>query len=325
MNRAERPGAKPAPLAWVVGGGGLVGRHVARALALAGHELFESPVRWRDEALSSNDLVAGMSRFGLERRGRPWLVAWCAGAGVVATPEEDLAAELRVFVRAMSALAATGGEDEEGVLVLASSAGGLYAGSQHPPFTEASEPQPLVAYGRTKLAMEDILASMAPVSGLRVVLARLANVYGPGQSLMKPQGLLSQLCLAHATGRALPVFVSTDTIRDYVYAGDVGAIFVALDARVREAPPGTVVVKVVASGRPVTVGHLVSEARRVFHRPLRTISVARSSAGQVLDLRLASRVWPEIDALASTTLPAGLERTAHDVLSRVVAGGGLDR
>ncbi|MEO5608737.1 MAG: NAD-dependent epimerase/dehydratase family protein, partial [Ornithinibacter sp.] len=228
MNRTERTGPKPVPLAWVVGGGGLVGRHVARALALAGHELFEAPVRWRDEALSASDLVAGMARFGLERRGRPWLVAWCAGAGVVATPEEDLAAELRVFEQAMSALNESVTPEEEGVFVLASSAGGLYAGSQHPPFTEASETQPLVAYGRTKLKMEDVVRSMAPVSGLRVVLARLANVYGPGQSLMKPQGLLSQLCLAHATGRALPVFVSTDTIRDYVYAGDVGAMFVAL-------------------------------------------------------------------------------------------------
>ena len=36
------------------------------------------------------------------------------------------------------------------------------------------------------------------------------------------------------------------------------------------------------------------------------------------------RVWTDIDALASTTLPAGMDRTAQDVLARVVAAGGLD-
>jgi len=172
--------------------------------------------------------------------------------------------------------------------------------------------------------MEETVRSVASQTGVRVVLARLANVYGPGQSLTKPQGLLSQMCLAQATGRSLPIFVSTDTIRDYVYAGDVGAAVYALAQRAGSEPPGAVVVKVVASGRPVTVGHLVSEARRVFHRPVRTIPVPGASAGQVLDLRLGSRVWPEIDALVSTTLPEGLDRTAHDVLARVVAGGALD-
>ena len=66
---------------------------------------------------------------------------------------------------------------------------------------------------------------------MRAVLGRLANVYGPGQTLGKPQGLLSQLCLADATGRPLPVFVSMDTIRDYLYAGDAAA-----DGRAQHRP-----------------------------------------------------------------------------------------
>ena len=93
---------------------------------------------------------------------------------------------------------------------------------------------------------------------------------------------------------------------------------------IREESRGTVVTKVLSSGRPVTVGHLISEARRVFHRPLRTIPVGGAGTGQVLDLRLASRVWPDVDALASTPLPAGLSRTAADVRGRVVSGGPLD-
>ncbi len=312
------------PLTWVVGAGGLVGRHVAAELRRSGHEVRTTAVPWADEAASIRVLTRAVDDFARARHARPWALAWCAGAGVVATPDAELAAEVRVFDRLVTALTASVGASEDGVLFLASSAGGLYAGSASPPFDEDTAPRPLVAYGRAKRAMERHASRVAESTGLRVVLGRLANVYGPGQSLGKPQGLLSQLCLADATRRPLPVFVSLDTIRDYLYAADAARMVVRTIELARAEAPASVVVKVLASGRPVTVGYLVSEARRVFHRPLRTIPVGGASAGQVLDLRLESRVWTTVDALATTPLAAGLARTSADVRARVVAGGVLD-
>ncbi len=315
--------APDAPVVWVVGGGGLVGRHLVAHLRAQGSEVMTSRIPWADEARTVETLAAELARFAALRAGRPWLLAWCAGAGVVATGPEALAGERRVFERFTALLGDDVREGEDGVVLLASSAGGLYAGSADPPFTEATTPVPLVPYGHTKLAMEEALAGVVARTGLRAVLARLANVYGPGQTLGKPQGLLSQLCLSDATLRPLPVFVSLDTIRDYVYVVDLARMLVRCAELVREEPPGTSVEKVVASGRPVTVGHLVSEARRVFHRPLRT-AMAPGGRGQVLDLRLASVRWPEVDALAATPLAAGLAATAADVRARVVSGGPLD-
>ena len=314
----------PRVLAWVVGAGGLVGQHVTAELRRSGQEVRTTGVPWADEDGSIRVLTAAVEEFARARRGRPWSVAWCAGAGVVATGEAELATEVRVFERVAAALTASVGPGEEGVLFLASSAGGVYAGSAGPPFDERTEPHPLVAYGRAKLAMEGYASAVAQRTGVRVVLGRLANVYGPGQRLSKPQGLLSQLCLAHATRSPLPVFVSLDTIRDYLYAGDAARMVVRTIARARAEPEGSVVVKVLASGRPVTVGYLVSESRRVFHRPLRMIPVGGVPSGQVLDLRLESRVWTEVDALATTPLAAGLASTSADVRARVVAGGALD-
>jgi UDP-glucose 4-epimerase len=312
-----------APVAWVVGAGGLVGRHVAHELRATGHEVLVSTVPWADEDAAVRALTRDVARFEELRAGRGWTLAWCAGAGVVATAEEALATELTVFRAVMTRLGEGIGADEEGVVFLASSAGGVYAGSEDPPFTEGSTPVPLVPYGRTKLAMEEAVAELAAATGVRVLVGRIANVYGPGQTLGKPQGLLSQLCLADATGSPLPVFVSMDTIRDYVYVGDLSRMVCRAVALTRQRPAGSVVVKVLASGSPVTVGHLIGEARRVFHRPLRTISLPRGR-GQVLDLRLASTLWPEVDALAGTTLAAGLAATSADVRARVVRGGPLD-
>lgn len=312
-----------APLAWVVGAGGLVGRHVVRALERSGWEVHTSRVPWSDEARTLEVLGADLESFTRHRTGRPWLLAWCAGAGVVATSADALASEERVFTRFVEAFGASVATGEDGVVFLASSAGGLYAGSADPPFTEDTEPVPLVPYGHTKLAMERALAAVVEQTGLRAVLGRLANVYGPGQTLGKPQGLLSQLCLADATTRPLPVFVSLDTIRDYVYVEDLGAMVVRCVELARDLEEGTTVPKILASGRPVTVGHLVGEARRVFHRPLRTITVP-GGKGQVLDLRLRSVRWPEVDAFAGTTLVAGLAATSSDVRARVVSGGPLD-
>lgn len=311
------------PVAWVVGSGGLVGRHVVGALADQGWQVRTSRVPWGDEDGAVAALVADLGAFTAERRGRRWVLAWCAGAGVVATPEADLLAELAVFERFLARLEESVQPEEDGVVFLASSAGGLYAGSADPPFSEDTEVAPLVAYGRAKLAMERALTDVVARTGLRAVLGRLANVYGPGQTLGKPQGLLSQLCLSSATTRPLPVFVSLDTIRDYVFVVDVAAMVLRCVALARDTAPGTTAVKVLASGRPVTVGHLVGEARRVFHRPLRTVTVP-GGRGQVLDLRLRSVRWPEVDALAVTTLTAGLAATAADVRARVVSGGPLD-
>jgi nucleoside-diphosphate-sugar epimerase len=313
----------PVPLAWVVGAGGLVGRHVAAELAAGGHEVMASTVPWDDEGAATAVLAEEVDRFAAARAGRDWVLAWCAGAGVVATGEEELAAEGRVFAATVDRLRAGLRPDDTGVVFLASSAGGLYAGSVDPPFTEDTRPRPLVPYGRVKLGMEEDLRAAVEGTVLKAVVGRLANVYGPGQRLGKPQGLLSQLCLADATGSPLPVFVSTDTIRDYVHAADVGRMVRRCLELVRDERAGHVVVKVLASGSPVTVGHLVGEARRVFHRPLRTIPVA-GGRGQVLDLRMRSVRWPQVDALASTTLAAGLADTAADVRARVIAGGPID-
>jgi UDP-glucose 4-epimerase len=294
---------------WVVGAGGLLGRHVARELRAAGRVVVTQEVPWHDADGARAALRAGATALAGLAAGGPWSVAWCAGAGVVATPQEDLDEEVEVFRAFLGELAALPGQ---GALFLASSAGGVYAGSPDlPPYTEASQTRPLAPYGVAKLAMEEHATEFAREHGVALLVGRISNLYGPGQNLSKPQGLVSLLCQAELSRQPVGVYVSLDTLRDYLFVEDAAAMVVAgLD----RLAPGERVLKILASGRATSIAALVGEATKVFRRrPPLVFRGSASSSVQVRDLRLASVVWPDLDVLARTPLPVGLAATGQSV------------
>ena len=94
------------------------------------------------------------------------------------------------------------------------------------PFTEHTTPAPISAYGRAKLRSEEIATEFAVRTGSALLVGRLSNLYGPGQDITKPQGLISQLCRAQLTRQPLSVYVSLDTMRDYLFVDDAAAMVV---------------------------------------------------------------------------------------------------
>jgi UDP-glucose 4-epimerase len=293
----------------LVVGRGLLGRQVAEQVRRNGGCVRTVDVPWHDHDAALAALVEATHRAA--QVSGVWRLAWTAGAGVVATSAEDLAAELSLFQAFVDSAASW-----PAAMFLASSAGGVYAGSADPaPFGERSATHALAPYGRAKLAMEEAMGAVA-AGGTRVLIGRLANLYGPGQDLSKPQGLVSQVCLTQLTRTTLHVYVSLDTLRDYLFVADAAAMVVTgLDLLARECP-GTVVTKVLASGQSLSVAAVIGESGRIFRRRPH-LSTRSVSGPQVRDLRLRSEVWPELDALATTPFPVGLRRTADDIAARL--------
>lgn len=117
-----------APVTWVVGAGGLLGRHVVRSLTARGHEIVSVKVHWADPGAAGAALRDGLTEL-LNRAGDgPWNIAWCAGAGVASSTSEAMEQDAAVFTDFVRHLGTFRALCERGAFFLASSAGGVYAG-----------------------------------------------------------------------------------------------------------------------------------------------------------------------------------------------------
>ena len=288
-----------APVVWVVGASGLLGASVVRALGGKAWRP-ERPIGWGDDGRLERDFREAIAAFAtrtLSDGAGAWAICYCAGAGVVGTSAAALMAEtnaLRLFLEVLSAefrLMAL-----PGTMVLASSAGGVYGGSLECPITEATDPEPISDYGRAKLEQERMLCSWAsrrsPPVG--ILVARFANLYGAGQRLDKQQGLISHLSRCLIFNTPVHIYVSLDTIRDYLFAEDAGRQLVAGLRRLACESRGEPlqVTKIYASEREVSIAGLLGIFRHISRRRLRVIcGLHPGSALQPRRLQFRSRVW----------------------------------
>ncbi len=214
------------------------------------------------------------------------------------------------------------GGGPRGGLFLASSAGGVYAGSPGPPFTELSATHPLSAYGEAKLHQEALARAWSQETETAVLIGRIANLFGPGQDIAKAQGLISQLAVAMLTHRPITLYVPLDTMRDYLYAPDCARMIVAALDRMRlDRTAGHTITKIFASGRGTTISAVLAELKRVVRRRPR-VSIASSPLAQfqASDLRFRSEVWPEVDGDARTPFPAAVHTLVQDLERRLRRG-----
>ena len=115
----------------------------------------------------------------------------------------------------------TGGNELE-IFLLASS-GGVYGRQEMQPIREDTRPAPANDYARSKVVSEEIVQDFAKKSGVRVAIARIFNVLGPGQDELHLGGrLVSQIgaILGHRT----PTVISTRSLastRDFLDVRDV--------------------------------------------------------------------------------------------------------
>jgi dTDP-L-rhamnose 4-epimerase len=91
-----------------------------------------------------------------------------------------------------------------------------------PVSAESTLPAPCNVYGATKLAQEHLLSSWCAAQGVVLVILRLQNVYGPGQSPINPYtGVTNFFFNQSRAGKSIPVYEDGAIYRDFVLIDDV--------------------------------------------------------------------------------------------------------
>jgi UDP-glucose 4-epimerase len=299
-------------LTWIVGRGGLLGSAVSREI---GPKFKGLPVSWENHAAAAGVLDSDLEQFIGAARNDDWSIIWAAGSGVVGSTADKLAADTRIISHLVTRMRDSRPAGR-GAFFLSSSAGGVYAGSTYPPFSESTPPRPLSPYGETKLAQEEMVG-MTLDSCVPLVIGRFSNLVGPGQNLAKQQGLVSQLCRAAVTRQSLSIFVPMETLRDYLYVDDAAAMVRRLVENAVQKQPSTPVLRNISSQRPVSVCTVVRTVQQVAHRRVRiALGTSPSAKYHVRDLRLCTHFSEEFQDVPITPFPVTVKRVYDDLLRR---------
>lgn len=119
--------------------------------------------------------------------------------------------------------------------VVFASTGVTYGEQSAFPITEDAVPKPLTPYAVSKLTGERYARYFALQLGLPTCSLRLANVYGPRQDGSRECGAIAIFSKKLLIGQSSFINGTGETIRDYVYVGDVVDAFLrALDRSTEE-------------------------------------------------------------------------------------------
>jgi UDP-glucose 4-epimerase len=299
--RTARLWAAPRAGIAVVGAAGFLGSALVRAAGRAGVPV-AAYTRQRPFLGPGGALAPGVARAGT--------VFWLA-SGITPALAETAPERVRADRDALLALAtAVRRLPAPPRVVLLSSGGTVYDPAAPPPYAEGAPTRPRTAYGRAKLALEQVVAGLPGAVALRV-----ANVYGPGQPAASGQGVVGHWLRAAAAGRPLVAYGDLGATRDYVHVDDVAEAMLAAHRAV--APPPVVNV---GSGVPTSLGTLLGLVRDVVGDPgLRCLELPARGFDREhswLDVRLADA---GLGWRPRTALPVGLADAWMSVRSPVVA------
>lgn len=304
----------------ILGGGGFLGRHLARSLVRCGDRVTlldrafpegmrRFPAKLLVMDLSTIDdaaLAAIMSDYDIV-----YHLAW---SSIPASAEADPAGDARENVGLLNRIL-TCARGLENRIVFASSGGTVYGRTGHRPVVETARLSPVSAYGAGKAAAELYAKSAAAVYGSDVRIARISNPYGAGQSHHRPQGALSRFVFDATLGRELEIWGDGRVVRDYIQVEDVAKCLRCLGMAERAALPHDAVINI-GAGVGVSLNDLVDLIQELMPQPVRCrrLPAARRAFDvprNVLDITRARKylTWsPQID------LREGVARMIEDVM-----------
>ena len=211
----------------VTGGAGFVGSHIVDQL-----------VRQGDDVMVVDDLSTGLesniapearlvkldigdpSLIDVARSFKPDLVSHCAAQASVpvsmAEPWRDALTNIVGGINVCQAAMESGCPQ----FIYVTTGGALYGEPDYLPCDEEHPIRPISAYGLSKWTLEQYLHILLP-SRFRLIVLRLANVYGPRQDPFGESGVVAVFGRLMLRREGVNIDGDGEQTRDFVYAGDV--------------------------------------------------------------------------------------------------------
>ncbi len=291
----------------VFGGNGFIGSHVVDELLKQGHyvRVFDKAAERYRDPLPSVDYVTG--DFGdsvamAEALDGMDLVIHSISTTVPSTsnrnPEADIQSNLVGTVRLLDQML----KAKISRIAYLSSGGVIYGRPKKLPVSEDHPLSPICSYGVVKIAVEKYMYMYAQLHGLKPVVLRPSNPYGPRQGHLGVQGFIATALHHMLTGDILTIWGDGSVVRDYVYVEDLAELIVSavLSDTCGEFN--------VASGE----GHSLNQVLETVARATDTQPVVKHEAGRGFDI-------PEIVldvSLARETFNWTPCHSLHDGLSK---------
>lgn len=191
-----------------------------------------------------------------------------------------------------------------GQIVFASSGGTIYGDCGDRVCREDGSTRPKSSYGLQKQMIEDCIRFYDTIGAVKAKIARIANPYGAGQKLGRPQGVIPIFIGKLLGGEPITIY-GADSIRSYLYLDDL------IEALVRLGEyQGQHSVMNIASKETCSLRELIRIIERTLDRRFSNITYEGQRAFDVdstyLDTSLARR---ELGWEAKTTLDEGIRLT----------------
>ena len=186
-----------------------------------------------------------------------------------------------------------------------SSGGTVYGDATQTPTTEEAPTEPLSSYGIMKLAGEKYTMMHHRLGRMQPRILRIGNVYGPGQSAYRGQGVIAAFLDCAETGKPLRVFGDGSITRDYIYVDDMADAVV----RLLDAPPEPRVLNV-GTGVGTSVRQVLDVVRTVSGRST-TVEYLSARATDVQSSVLDTRRIRELIPFNPRSLEDGVRDTCR--------------
>jgi UDP-glucose 4-epimerase len=217
----------------VLGGTGFIGSHIVDGLLKDGHyvKVIGRTVKYKQSNFK-NKIEYIQADFGdsllmLEALTGIDIVMHLISSTVPGTSNFDPVADIQTnLVNSVRLFIAMNQANVKRIIYF-SSGGTVYGNPDKTPIPEEAPKHPISPYGITKLAIENYLYMYQELHGLKPVILRVSNPYGPRQGHLGSQGVIGTFLKQVMQGLNIRIWGDGSIIRDYIYISDVVSACIA--------------------------------------------------------------------------------------------------